>query len=731
MKKILKILAFILVVFLIVCVCALLCIAVSVSGYSLDENKLKNKSIKVDYYDNTGSVFYSEYLNESGDFISIDKLSKNTLNAFISIEDKRFFKHNGVDYYRILGATISNIKSASFKEGASTITQQLVKNTHLTNEKTLKRKFAEIKIAKQLEKRYSKMQILEKYLNTIYFGNGAYGINSASKRYFNKTADKLTLNEACLLAGIIKAPSKYSPIDNYDNSISRKNVVLKSMLKNGYVTKSEYNNCINEQVIVLKNNENQLFSPYLLGVKSELEELFSLNPYTIDKNLKVYTYLDVDLQKEICDIKIKSAPNTDKSKIIINSKNSGVIAFYTNNSIYKRTPASCVKPWLVYAPMINEKLITESSVINDSKIDFNGYSPKNYGGSYSGNVTVKTALSKSLNVPSVKLLNSFTLEKANEYSKKFGLDIKNGNLSYALGNINGGMTLKELCDCYSTFTDNGKYTKSAFIDKIYFDNKLIFTRKSNKLQVFSSETAFIINDILKESINSGTSKNLKGFDFDLCAKTGTNGNSSGNLDAYSISYTPNHIIGVWLGNSDNSIMPNSVSGGTYPTIYNREILKILYKDTKPISFSMPSGIVKCKIDEKTLINEQKTYLSEYGVDYYYIKGTQPKEFLNDKSPIDISNLDSKITIKNGIVEILINDNSYKNLKIERFNKRFKKTIYNGTFIDKITDKLVDFGEYQYTLYLTDLSDKIHILKLPKVNFNKKSLSILDNDWWDI
>ncbi len=729
MRKLFKIFAFIFIVFIVVAVCFIFCMMVSVSGYSLDVSKLKNKSIKVDYYDKNGEIFYTDNLGYKGDFISIDKLNKNTINAFVSIEDKRFFNHNGIDYVRILGATLSNIKSASYKEGGSTISQQLIKNTHLSSEKTLKRKFAEIKITKQLEKRFTKNQILEKYLNTIYFGNGAYGINNASKVYFNKTADKLTLSEACLLAGIIKAPSKYSPFDNYENSKSRKDLVLKTMLNNGFIDKTTYLSAIDKDVEVIKSTDNKVYSPYVLGVKSELEKILSVNPYILNKNVKIYTFLDKDIQKEISELTVLNCPKTDKSQIIINSKNNGIIAFYTNNSILKRNPASCVKPWLVYAPMINDKVITESTVITDEAIDFNGYSPKNYGGKFYGNVTVKTALANSLNVPAVKLLSGYTLEKANNYTNKMNVNLLNCDLTCALGGIKNGMTLNELCDCYSPFANNGIYNNSAFIDKVYIENSLIYNYKPNNVSVFSPGTAFIINDILKEGVKSGTSKNLNVFDFDICAKTGTNGTKNGNTDAYSISYTPNHIIGVWLGNIDGSNMPNTITGGTYPTIYNREMVKILYKNNKPDTFTIPSRVIKANIDEETLLKEQKTYLSNTGTDYYYIKGTEPKEFLIENISDNIKKLKNKITLNDGLVEIFIPDINYKKLKIVRSYKHNKKTIYNGIYKSKINDKLYDFGEYEYTLYLTDSANKIHVFKLPKVNYTKKSLSILDNDWW--
>ncbi len=732
MKLTLKIIAFISFFLLIIFIGFSLYFFISTKNYNLDKTKLEKKLIKIDYYDQNGSVFASEFYGKNNDYIEISKLNKNTLNAFISIEDKRFYSHNGIDYKRIIGALINNVKSMSFKEGASTITQQLVKNTHLTSDKTLKRKFAEIKITMQLEKEYEKDEILEKYLNTIYFGNGAYGINSASKLYFNKSASELTLNEACLLAGIIKSPAKYSPIDNYDSAIERKNLVLKTMVNNNFISNSEFDSNKELPIKIYTEKENSGLASYILGVNKEFEKYLSLNPYLFNNNIKIYTYLDKNLQEKISSLNVANQEQTDTTRIIINSKNNGIIAFYTNNSILKRSPASCVKPWLVYAPMINDRIIKSSTIISDNEINYNGYSPQNYGGKCYGNVTIKTALLKSLNIPAVKLLNLYGIKKANDYTKKMNVNVENGNLSYALGNIEGGLTLKELCDCYSPFVNAGNYTPSAFISKIFINDNLVFNHSDNKTEVFSNETTYIINDILKECVKSGTAKNLGEFDYDVCSKTGTNGNKNGNLDAYSITYTTEHILGVWMGNKDNKLMSNKITGGTYPTIYCREMLKELYKDSNPKNFTIPNGIVSAKIDENTLYNDQKEVLtdSDNGVNYYYISGTEPKAYNNSQNIKNTELINVKISIKNGVVTIDVIDNDYKTLKIIKNYKKTNQVVYNGKFISQFKETLYDFGEYEYFIEIKNKEGVVYKTSLPKIKFDKSSLSIINDNWWE-
>lgn len=692
MKKFLKISLYVFLIITIVIFSAILIAFASVKDYNFQEDKLLKSSQTFEFYSDNGNLISTRTAGSNNEFIELNKLKNYTKNAFIAIEDRRFYSHDGIDYKRIVGALINNIKSRSYKEGASTITQQLVKNTHLSSEKTLKRKFAEIKIARQLEKKYSKEQILEFYLNTIYFGKGAYGIEDASKTYFNKSATNLTLNESALLAGIIKSPKKYSPYNNYELAINRKNLVLKSMLECGYITKETYLYEKSNEVTINQNNNKNVYSDYLDAVINEYERSDKFAPYNFG-TVKIYTFLNEELQRELANI---SAENYQTSKIVVNSKNNGVIAYLANNSNLSRSPASTVKPWLIYAPMINDGYIKESSVIKDEKIEIGGYSPKNSNGQYLGNVTIKTAISKSLNVPAVKLLNGFTIDKINKYSKKMNLDVSNESLPMALGAINGGLTLKQLTDKYSVFNDNGNYTESSFIKSIYLKGYKIYEFKPKKVKVFLEETAYIISDALKDSVKNGTSKKLRVLPYEICAKTGTNGNENGNLDAISISYTSENIVGVWIYPEDDKMLPNSVSGSSYPTAVSLEIYNLLYKNGyRPKDFIVPKNIVKRELNKKALIESEVELLSDNGESFYYIKGSEPTE--NDKNYLKPEISSYSLTVDNNIVKLKIDALNANKLTVNKYFNGTKKEVFSGNFTHEITDILTNYGFYEYEI----------------------------------
>lgn len=719
MSKPLKIIAFISAVVLILSLGAIFVTYAIVKDTVIDENKLIKNTQTIEIYSACGNLIAKKNSKNSGDYIKIKNLKDYTKNAFIAIEDKRFYSHNGIDIKRIFGATLENIKSASFKEGASTITQQLIKNTHLSSEKTVKRKLQEIKLALNLEKRYSKDEILEMYLNSIYFGKGAYGIEDASKTYFNKSASELTLNESAMLAGIIKAPNTYSPDGNYDLAVKRKNLVLKVMSNCGFITDKEYNLNLNKPVKLSTTIGINLYDDYVKAVISEFENSNIFMPYG-NNVVKIYTYLDEDLQSSISHANV----DYDEIKIVINSKINGVTAFYGNNSNLKRSPASCVKPWLVYAPMINDGYVKESTIVDDERIDYNGYSPKNFDGKYHGSVTVKYALSNSLNVPAVKLLNGYGIEKANKYTKNMNLDIENESLPCALGGLSGGLTLKELCDKYSVFNNAGNYSESKFIRSIYFDGIKIYshTPKSNK--VFSEETAFIVNDILKNSVKNGTSKKLRSLPYEICAKTGTNGTTNGNLDALSVAYTTDAIVGVWVGNYDNKIMPNSVTGGNEPTSISRNVFEVLYKNTTPLPFSKPDSVIEVSIDKTELLLNKKEVISSQGEKFYYIKGSEPTEIIN-KNPL-LFNV--KINLSNGIVNIDYECENVDSIEIYKTYNGTTRCVYKGVPINKFIEKLNDFGVYNYKLVASN-SGANSSFELPSVKYDKRSITIIESDKW--
>lgn len=720
MKKSIVILGFISSILLTISISLIFLTYILTKNAVLDHTKLIKTTQTIEIYSNNGNLIDKKSSGLGGEYIKLNSLNDYTKNAFIAVEDKRFYSHNGIDIKRIIGASLNNLKSMSFKEGASTITQQLIKNTHLSNEKTVKRKLQEIKLAVQLENNYSKDEILELYLNTIYFGKGAYGIEEASKTYFNKSASNLTICESAMLAGIIKSPSTYSPHNNYELANKRKNLILTLMNDCGFISDSEYKlNSLKN--VSLKQSKSNYYSDYVNATLSELENSNIFFPYD-NVSIKVHTYLDESLQTDIS----SKCTQYNESKIVINSKINGVTAFYGDNSNIKRSPASCVKPWLVYAPMLNDGYIKESSIVIDEKVDFNGYSPKNFNGQFHGAVTVKEALSNSLNVPAVKLLNGYGIKNANNYTKKMGLDIDNESLPCALGGLKNGISLKDLCDKYSVFNHDGNYVNSSFIKSVYFDKIKIYEHSPKPINVFSKETAFIVNDILKSAVQDGTSKKLRSLPYEVCAKTGTNGNESGNLDALSIAYTTDSIVGVWVGNYDNKVMPNTVTGSNQPTQISYNILQNIYKNHKPQPFLKPNGIIEAKIDKNELINNNKELLSSSGESFYYILGSEPSEYFLPTQKPKVENV--KISIKNGTVTILYTSKNVENMKIYRNFKNKIECIYSGLPTDKHIDTLSNFGKYSYYIIASNQNEEIKY-ELPPVKFEKQNLTIFDNEKW--
>lgn len=721
MKKALKITLFITLSLFIVSICTFVYLFISVASYNLNENKLLTTPAHFEFYSYSGELIDEKRFSENVEYVNLNSLNPHTYNAFIAIEDRRFYSHNGIDLKRIIGASISNLKSLSFKEGASTITQQLVKNTHLTSEKTLKRKVAEIKITLQLEKKYSKNKILELYLNTIYFGKGAYGIESASKTYFNKSASNLTLSESATLAGIIKAPSNFQPYENYGACINRRNLVLKSMLKCGYITESEYNIEVKKEIILSREKASNVFDDYIKATYEEYESSKNFTPYNYNK-VKIYTYLDPDLQRSIASYK---SNEYGCQGIIINSKNNGVVAYFGNNSNLKRTPASCVKPWLIYAPIINDGFVNESTLIEDSPISINGYSPQNYNKVFNGKVTVKQSLKNSLNVSTVKIASDYGLDKIESYANKFNLSVISDGLPSTLGAINGGLTLKELCDNYSVFNDNGNYTTSSFIRCVYENGVKTYEHNPISKNIYTPETAFIVSDMLNSATIDGTSKKLRTLPFTVYAKTGTNGNEKGNLDAISVAYTSENVVGVWLYPKNEGLMPNTVTGSNQPTIISSKILTELYKNHKPAPIIAPLGVTKANIDLDILYKEQKEVINIEGEPFYYLDNKAPKLTVEEYCFPTIFNACE--LIKGNV--ITLNFNLKYTDKIEIFSEINGKTtlIYSGKPLTSFNYVAKENGVYNFTLKAYN-GLKSTEFKFKPLKFTT-SLNLIKNDNW--
>ncbi len=540
-------------------------------------------------------------------YISVSKLSSDTKNAFLSAEDKRFYKHKGIDYIRVGGAVLSNLKTKSFSQGASTISQQLIKNTHLSNEKTIKRKLKEFKLTKQLEKNYSKNDILEMYLNNIYFGNGCYGIKNASLHYFGKSASKLTLAESAILAGTINAPSLYDIENNPDKAIERRNLILNLMKKHGTISNQEYKTAIEEKLnlkLTKLSGHNGLYN----NILSETCSLLKKSENEIkNSNIKIYTHIDLNVQ-DYLQQKIKNSysnlnSNPNVASIIINNKTSGITAIVGNKStlLSKKQPGSAIKPILVYAPAIELNKISPATKILDEKINIAGYSPENADKKFHGYVSVRESLKNSYNIPAVKILQQTGIESSQEIASRFGIEFESNdkNLAIALGGFTTGTTLKQLADAYSCFANLGEFQETSLIKKIVFNEKEIYSQSKSKSKAISSSTAYLITNMLQDSTKTGTAKRLKNFDYEIASKTGTVGTSKSNSDAYNISYTSNHVILSYVGGTE---MPASINGATYPTMITKDVLSFLYKSKKPSNFQIPESVTKQSISKSDYQN---------------------------------------------------------------------------------------------------------------------------------
>lgn len=630
--------------------------------------------------------------NINGSTISIEKLQNHTKQAFLAIEDKEFYTHNGINKKRIAKALWNNITSGSMKEGASTISQQLIKNTHLTNEKTIKRKLKEIALTQKLEKEFSKDEILENYLNIIFFGNNCYGIENASKYYFNKDASNLTLEESCTLAGIIKSPSTYNPLSQPQKTLQRRNLILEEMEKDGYITASEKITAQNLPINLDITPQNSTkINSYSQESLEEASKILKLSEKQIAlKKYEIHTYFDKEkqtsLEKSISKINLD---DVDSSAIVINNATHGICAYKANSNFKlldcKRQPASTIKPLLVFAPALNENVISPQSQILDEPLKIGDYEPQNINKKYSGYISVSEAVQKSTNIPAIKVLSYIGIDTGKQYATKMGInfDEKDDSYALALGGMTYGTTLKELTSAYTTFANKGNFAPSTFVQYITDSNgKIVYMHKSDEKMVFREDSAYLMTDMLIKTTQNGTAKKLSTIkNTQVASKTGTVGKNSGNTDAYDISITPEETIGVWFGSADN--IPKNIAGGNQSAVVARDYIQSqTYTKTE---FEMPSTVTTAKIDILEKEQNHKIVLaSKNSPDRYVEKAlfsrfNLPNEISTNFSQKPQINADCKIK----------KDKIYVNLKCQ---KQIEYQIYQDDKEEKIvkeTDKEIE------------------------------------------
>ncbi len=711
-------------------------------GARLDPEKLVLNEKTVVFYDGQGEPVRNASTAFLRQTTPLEEIPLHTQNAFISTEDRRFYKHGGYDIRGILRAIRNNIKSFSFREGASTISQQLIKNTHLSQEKTLKRKLREWKLTRALEKRYSKREILEKYLNTIYFGHSCFGITSAAEFYFGKTPAELTLAESAILAGIVKSPNNYSPFKHPDRCQTRKAVVLKAMQENGAISNAERLDA--ERVPLPEYAASLRSARYLQFVFDELSDLAEAYDFTVGGKIEIFTYLDQDLQKSVEEI-AAAYTDSDKSFLVLDGNQRGFKAGVSTLGNAPRLPASLLKPLLVYAPAVEENLLSPATPILDEKTDFGGYSPENFDGQYHGYQSMRECVEKSLNIPAVKTLQSLTVEKGAAYLEKLGLPVEKADksLALALGGMQKGYPLKDLLAAYAALQQQGAYAPCGFIQSVRIHGKTVYRKPTAAKQVFSEETAYLLTDVLKTTAQRGTAKKLRSLPVEIAAKTGTAGTKKGNTDAYALAYTPTDCVAVWLGNADNS--PVACTGGGAPCnlLYQiqEEILRLQGENTTaPKRFPSVQNAVWVELDSPSYQNERTLRLAdELAPPAYRFQ----ELFKKDAIPLDKSDsftspsiLPPQISLVDGRVEIAFDERSprYYRYKIERRDSASRVTLYEGEFLPVFVDSCLQEGksyEYSVTPYFGEREGAS--VPLPVVSVGNKeevSLPPLPEKWWE-
>ncbi len=706
----------------------------------LNKNKLLNPTQNIVIIDDEGNEVISASVSNKHKSVKIEDLNKNCINAFIASEDRNFFKHNGLNYKRMFKALYKNIIYGSFKEGASTISQQLIKNTHLSQDKTIKRKLNEIKLTKQLEREYSKNEILEMYLNTIYFGHNCYGLQSAAEFYFDKKAEDLNLTESATLVGLLTSPNNYSPFKNPEKSLKKRNTVLEAMLNCGFIDKYEYEKAKSLPLNAKKQQTTGKNADYISAVFNELEEL-DINVYDLADGCIIKTYLNSNLQNTVENLSFEC-----DNSVIVTSSNGGVNAYKSTISGAKRQPASTVKPIFVYAPAMEERILSPFTRILDEKVNFNGYSPENFDKKYHGYVTVTESLKNSYNVPAVKTLNSLTMKTAEKYLTRMNVSLEDDekNLSLALGGMKHGMSLKDIADRYSIFQNGGIYSPSRFIKEIQSKNgKTIYKEQTSQNRVFSEGVCSLMNETLLQTSESGTAKKLSSLPYDIAAKTGTCGTDEGNTDAYAISYTSEHCVCVWLGDKNNKKL--NITGGGNCCGYVKYIYQNLYTKYLPKNLDVTSGITQIEIDAEEYYTNNKIIIADElspklnKLSVKVLSGNEPKEISSRFSCPSIQN--PTFSAKNGEIIIELCQTKYYSYLIKRYKNDKFEVVYDGKWIKTIKDHPNE-GNYIYTVtpYFSNDENRIYgkEIPLPPISINNDNSSpqvkipdIAEKDWFNL
>ncbi len=626
------------------CFLSFLVLYIGIYIYAFFSPKLELTNIgKIFIYDQNENMIYQG--SGSNDWISLNDISPYLKNAVISVEDKNFYSHHGFDYLRIIKAFCSLIKNHAITEGASTISQQYIKNMYLTFDQTWTRKIEEAFLTIELEVHYSKDSILEGYLNTINYGEGNYGIEDASQYYFNKSSKDLTLEEAIMLAGIPKNPSNFNPVSNYDECLKRAKIVAKTMVKNNYITIDEYNKLYQEPIPIYgkrKQNNSQMIMYYQDAVLDELEKIKEVPKSLMESGgLKIYTTFDMNAEQIMEQNILNKMANQDElqvASLMINPKTGGILALtgglnyaksqYNRATKAKRQVGSTMKPFLYYAALENG--LVSSSLFKSEKTTFNfaqnqTYSPNNYNQIYANkDITMAAAIAYSDNVYAVKTHLFLGMDALVNTAKRAGINEElPQNPSLALGTTE--LNMLDFANGYQTLANNGDNMELFLISRVEdLAGNILYKRQLKHNYVLNSNNVYILNEMLTSTSNSAFNDYTTPTALSLASrmsrkyalKTGTT-----NTDAWSVGYTPNLLMLVWIGNDEAKDINANASQ------YGKEIWLNTMEDYLKNDdwYTEPPNVIGIV---KDAINGQNDLQSKNNTIFYYVKGSElsiPKE----------------------------------------------------------------------------------------------------------
>lgn len=570
-------------------------------------------------YDKDGDEA-TQIRTERTEGIELSEVPKYVPAAVVSIEDERFYQHNGFDIKGISRAFFKNIFAGRITGGGSTITQQLTKNALLTSEQTYKRKAEELFLAVQIEKHYKKEEILQMYLNHVYFGSGAWGISQASLKYYNKDIREVSISEAALLAGILQAPSALDPYNNYDGAISRRNVVLKKMLDLKQITEEEYQKAVKEEIVLENGGGSFIERDYPYFVDAVIDEAIKKYGLTqeeiLKRGYKIYTEMDQNLQSTLEKTFARDSlfpqsadgtlvqggavlldPETGGVRGLVGGRGEQVFRGFNRATQIKVQPGSTMKPLAVYTPAL-EKGYKIDSMLEDKPFKKGKYEPQNFTKTYKGEVPMYEALEESLNVPAVWLLDKIGLENGLKSLDRFGIPYEKDDeyLGIALGGMTTGVSPLQMASAYSTFPNDGVRMENHLITKIIGPTgNVIAEYEPKSTRVTSKSVTDDMTSMLLDVIKSGTGQGAKVTGFQVAGKTGStqleNSNISGTKDQWFVGYTPNLVGAMWLGydkTDDQHYLPSKSSGDVVPifkTILDQAVQYVEPENFKVLSVS--------------------------------------------------------------------------------------------------------------------------------------------------